>query len=80
MTLPTPAPAAVRALLDAAGLTEYAAAGMIGMSKSALYKITRGDHPMRGSDWQLLQIMLTQSARDALPPPVIVDSTPNSGH
>lgn len=67
----SPGPAEVRALLDAAGWTDYAAAQHIGMTRSAFGQIMRGETRMRGSNWRLLQIIASKAAREALPPPVL---------
>lgn len=67
----SPEPAEVRALLDAAGWTDYAAAQHLGMTRSAFGQIVRGETRMRGSNWRLLRIIASKSARDALPPPVL---------
>lgn len=67
--LPTPSPEQIRALLDEAGLSAYAAAPLIGVSVQALQQAITGATVMRGSAWLLLRIMLSQSARDELPTP-----------
>lgn len=69
--IPSPEPAEVRALLDAAGWTDYAAAQYIGMTRSAFGQVMRGETRMRGSNWRLLQIIASKAARDALPPAVL---------
>lgn len=58
----------MRALLDAAGWTDYRAAKEIGMTVGAFGQVTRGETRMRGTAWRLLRIMLLQSERNALPP------------
>lgn len=65
----SPEPAAVRALLDAAGWSGYEAAKRIGMTNSAFAQVLRGETRLRGPYWQLLLIHATQSARDSLPSP-----------
>ncbi len=65
--LNSPSPDELRALLDAAGWTAYAAAPMIGVTQSALAQAIRGETRLRGTAWRLLQILASQSARNALP-------------
>jgi len=71
--LPHPSPDEVRALLSAAGLSAYAAAKNlpIGVSANMLQKALKGERQLSGQAWRLIQITLTQSARDDLPPPII---------
>jgi hypothetical protein len=66
--LPSPEPAELRALLDAAGWSDYRAAQAIGMTVGAFGQVVRGETRMRGTAWRLLRIMLCQSERAALPP------------
>jgi len=66
--LQSPSPEQIRTLLDDAGLTPYSAAPLIGVSAQALQQALDGQTTLRGSTWLLLRIMLTQAARDALPP------------
>ncbi len=76
----SPEPAEVRALLDAAGLTAYAAAKLpIGATARQLQRAASGaadartkrPYRLSASVWSLLCIMLSKSARDDLPPPRI---------
>lgn len=66
--LQSPSPEQIRALLTGADLSAYAAAPLIGVSAQALQQALDGQTTLRGSTWLLLRIMLTQAARDALPP------------
>lgn len=69
--LPSPTASELSELLKAAGWTAYRAAGMVGITASAMQQAVRGETTLRGGLWRLLQINASQAARDALPDPVL---------
>lgn len=78
--LRSPEPAEVRALLEAAGLSCYAAAKLpIGATARQLQRAvsgatddrTKAPYRLSGAVWLLLNLTLRQSAREALPPAVL---------
>ena len=71
--LPHPSPDDVRALLDAAGLSAYAAAKTlpIGINARGLQSVLSGDRKMSGQVWFLLRLCLSKTARRELPKAII---------
>lgn len=75
--LPSPEPAEVRALLDAAGWSSYRAAQELGVTESGINQALRGETRMRGTAWRLLRILAVQAERNALPPAPIAGPHPS---
>jgi len=76
-----PESAEVRALLEAAGLTAYAAAKLLRVNARHLQRVVSGEPDPRSGRhyvlneavWQLMQLVLVQSRRDELPPAPVKD-------
>jgi len=77
--LPVPTTDEVRELLDASGVSRTEAAKLLGMTPRHLQDVTSGGAKLKAATWYLLRILLTQEARDSLPPPMIYGMARKAG-
>lgn len=68
--LPSPTPEQLGAFLDSAGLKAHDAAPLIDVSRQAIQMALTGKRRMAGNTWLLLRVMVSRSARAALPEPL----------
>lgn len=64
----TPTAAQVAELLDAAGWSAYRAAKLLGVDARTIQRARTGERDLSAPTWRLLQILASQTAREALPP------------
>ena len=64
-------PERLRDLLAETGWSAYRAAQLVGVDSSTVQRAALGQQRLSAPAWRLMQIIASQAARDALPPPVL---------